>query len=197
MKKIILGSQSPRRKELLENVGLKFEIITAEGEEVVDLSLPFPEIVTSLAETKNEQVINAKSCPKDAIVITADTMVVCERKIMGKPKNDEDAKRMLRLLSGNTHSVLTGYCICDKGTGKKRSGAVESFVKFRELSEDEIDGYVKTKEPMDKAGAYGIQLKASMFVEEIHGDYFNIVGLPVERICKLLKEDFDVSLLEI
>ncbi len=197
MKKIILGSQSPRRKELLENVGLKFEIITAEGEEVVDLSLPFPEIVTSLAETKNEQVRNAKNCPEDAIVITADTMVVCENEIMGKPKNDEDAKRMLRLLSGNTHSVLTGYCICDKETGEKRAGAVESFVKFRALSEDEIDGYVKTKEPMDKAGAYGIQLKASMFVEEIHGDYFNIVGLPVERICKLLKEDFNISLLEI
>ena len=195
MKKIILGSQSPRRKELLENVGIDFEIIMAEGEEIVDLSLPFPEIVKSLAEIKNEQVKNSPACPEKAIIITADTMVVCEGEIMGKPKDEEDAKRMLKLLSGNTHSVLTGYCICDKETGKKRSGAVESFVKFRLLTDDEIDRYIKTKEPMDKAGAYGIQLKASMFVEEIHGDYFNIVGLPVERICKLLKEDFDISLL--
>ena len=195
MKKIILGSQSPRRKELLENAGIDFEVIVADGEEIVDLSLTFPEIVTSLARQKNEQVRNHKDCPKSAIIITADTMVVCDNTIMGKPKDEKDAKRMLLMLSGNTHSVLTGYSIYDNETGKTVSGVVESLVKFRELEEEEIDKYIETKEPMDKAGAYGIQLRASMFVEEIHGDYFNIVGLPVEKICKLLKEEFNISLL--
>ncbi len=195
MKKIILGSQSPRRSELLKNAGIEFDVIVAGGEEIVDLSLSFPEIVTSLAKQKNEQVRNHKDCPGDALIITADTMVVCDNTIMGKPKDEEDAKRMLLMLSGNTHSVLTGYCICDKETGKTVSGAVESQVKFRPLDEDEIDKYIETKEPMDKAGAYGIQLRASMFVEEIHGDYFNIVGLPTQRICKLLKEEFSISLL--
>lgn len=195
MKKIILGSQSPRRRELLENVGIKFEVLVANGEETVDDSLSFPEIVESLAIQKNKAVEQDKSCPKDAVIITADTMVVCGDEIMGKPKDDKDAKRMLKMLSGKTHKVLTGYCLCDKLTGKTLSGAVLTEVKFRELDDDEIDRYIKTREPEDKAGAYGIQLRGSMFVEEIRGDYFNIVGLPVQRICKLLKEEFNISLL--
>ena len=195
MKKIILGSQSPRRKELLENAGIEFEILTADGEEIVDENLSFHQVVESLAQQKNKQVSENPDCPDDAVVITADTMVVCDGEIMGKPKNDEDAKRMLGMLSGNTHSVLTGYCILDRESGKKASGVAETKVKFRDLDEDEIEKYIKTGEPKDKAGAYGIQLRASMFVEEIHGDYFNIVGLPVEKICKLLKEEFSISLL--
>lgn len=195
MKKIILGSQSPRRKELLENAGIEFEILTANGEEIVDDKLTFPEIVRSLAIQKNCQVADNPKCPDDAIVITADTMVVCNDCIMGKPVDDNDARRMLNMLSGNTHFVLTGYCILDKETGKEVSGYVETEVKFRHLDIDEIDRYIATGEPKDKAGAYGIQLRASMFVEEIKGDYFNIVGLPVERICKLLKEEFKISLL--
>lgn len=195
MKKIILGSQSPRRKELLENAGIEFEIITADGEEIVDESLAFSEIVESLAIQKNEQVSGNPECPENSIIITADTMVVCDDNIMGKPKDEKDAKRMLEMLSGNTHSVLTGYCISDKQTGKVVSGYAKTYVKFRELDETEIDKYIATGEPKDKAGAYGIQLRASMFVEEIHGDYFNIVGLPIEKICKLLKEEFEISLL--
>lgn len=195
MKKIILGSQSPRRKELLENAGIEFEILTADGEEIVDENLSFHQVVESLAQQKNQQVSENPACPDDAVVITADTMVVCDGEIMGKPKNDEDARRMLGMLSGNTHSVLTGYCILDRENGKKASGVAETKVKFRDLDEEEIEKYIKTGEPKDKAGAYGIQLRASMFVEEIHGDYFNIVGLPVEKICKLLKEEFEISLL--
>ena len=195
MKKIILGSQSPRRKELLENAGVEFEILTADGEEVVDENLSFPQIVESLAKQKSLQVSENSLCPEDAVVITADTMVVCGDMIMGKPKDDADAKRMLNLLSGNIHKVMTGYCILDRVSGKNVSGVVETEVKFRKLDDGEIDRYIRTGEPKDKAGAYGIQLRASMFVEEIHGDYFNIVGLPVERICKLLKEEFNISLL--
>ena len=195
MKKIILGSQSPRRKELLENAGIEFEILTADGEEIVDEKLSFSEIVRSLAIQKNRQVSENEKCPEDAIVITADTMVVCDNCIMGKPKDDNDARRMLNMLSGNTHLVMTGYCILDKETGKEVSGVAETEVKFRQLDIDEIDRYIATGEPNDKAGAYGIQLRASMFVEGIRGDYFNIVGLPVERICKLLKEEFNISLL--
>ncbi len=195
MRKIILGSKSPRRKELLQNAGIKFEILTADGEEIIDENMSFPEIVKSLAIQKNRQVSGNEKCPEDAIIITADTMVVCDGFIMGKPKDNKDAKRMLNMLSGNTHLVLTGYCILDKETGKEVSGFAETKVKFRQLDEEEIDGYIETGEPDDKAGAYGIQLRASMFVEEIHGDYFNIVGLPVERICKLLKEEFNMSLL--
>lgn len=195
MRKIILGSKSPRRQELLENVGIKFEVLVADGEEKVDYSLPHSEIVTELAKQKNQQIKEDTRCPKDAVIITADTMVVCEGKIMGKPKDDDDAREMLSLLSGNTHLVLTGYCICDNESGKTVCGAVTSEVKFRTLGSEEIENYIKTKEPNDKAGAYGIQLRGSMFVEEIHGDYFNIVGLPVQKICKLLKEEFNISLL--
>ncbi|MBE7011446.1 MAG: septum formation protein Maf [Ruminococcaceae bacterium] len=195
MKKIILGSMSPRRRELLENAGIDFEVITADGEEIVDKSLSFAEIVRSLAVQKSRQVSDNPKCPYNAVVITADTMVVCDNEIMGKPKDNNDAKRMLNMLSDNTHKVLTGYCVFDKETEKRMSGVVETEVKFRAIDEDEIDRYIATGECDDKAGAYGIQLRGSMFVEEIHGDYFNIVGLPVERICKLLKEEFSISLL--
>lgn len=195
MREIILGSQSPRRRELLKNAGIEFSVITSDCEEKVGLSLDFPDIVKSLAEQKSEAVCADSRCPDEAIVITADTMVVCGGKIMGKPKDDEDAFDMLSLLSGNTHFVLTGYCIVDKMKGEKISGVEETAVRFRRLSEDEIVNYIKTGEPRDKAGAYGIQLRGSMFVEHIEGDYFNIVGLPVCRICKILKDNFGLSLM--
>lgn len=195
MKKIILGSQSPRRAELLKNAGIDFTVLVSDCEEIIDKNMEFQQIVQTLAEQKNQAVVKDKRCPETAVVITADTMVVCENKIMGKPKDEEDAYKMLTLLEGNVHYVLTGFCICDKESGKIKSGVEKTTVKFRSLDEEEIRKYIKTKEPMDKAGAYGIQLRGSMFVEKIEGDYFNIVGLPVQKICKLLKEDFDISLL--
>ena len=195
MKKIILGSQSPRRMELLQNAGIDFEVLVSDCEEIIDENMEFDEIVKTLAQQKNEAVVKDKRCPQNAVVITADTMVLCGDKIMGKPKDEEDAYEMLCLLSGNIHYVLTGFCICDRESGKIRIDAQKTAVKFRSLDEEEIINYIKTKEPMDKAGAYGIQLRGSMFVEKIEGDYFNIVGLPVQKICKLLKEDFNISLL--
>ena len=195
MKKIILGSASPRRAELLSNAGIDFEVLTSDCEEIIDENLDYPDIVKSLAEQKNNGVIKDKRCPQDAVVITADTMVLCDGKIMGKPKDDEDAYEMLSLLSGNTHYVLTGFCICDRESGNRVVSYEETTVKFRNLDEEEIRNYIKTGECNDKAGAYGIQLRGSMFVEKVDGDYFNIVGLPVQKICKLLKEDFNISLL--
>lgn len=194
MKKIILGSQSPRRRELLENAGLRFEVIASDSEEKVDENLDYPDIVMSLAEQKNKAV-SSDPHSRGAVVITADTMVVINERIMGKPQNDKEAYEMLSLLSGNTHFVLTGFCICDNESGKRAVGYEKTAVKFRTLDDGEIRNYIKTGEPRDKAGAYGIQLRGSMFVERIEGDYFNIVGLPVQKICKLLKEDFGISLL--
>lgn len=195
MKKIILGSKSPRRRELLENIGLDFEVLTARGEEFVDLSCAFSETVRKIALQKNEQIISNNTFKESAVIICADTMVVCNGKIMGKPKNNDDARRMLNMLSGNTHQVLTGYSLYDTETKKIISDFESTDVTFKVLDEQEIENYIKTGEPMDKAGAYGIQLKASLFVEKIHGDYFNIVGLPVSKIYKLLKEEFEISLL--
>ncbi len=195
MKKIILGSQSPRRCELLKNAGLDFEILVSDCEEIVDKNLDYPHIVKALALQKNNAVTADLRCDKNAVVITADTMVVCGDKIMGKPRDDEEAYEMLSLLSGNIHYVLTGFCICDKETGKIVLDYEKTAVKFRELDEDEIKKYIKTGECRDKAGAYGIQLRGSMFVERIDGDYFNIVGLPIQKICKLLKNDFGIEIL--
>lgn len=195
MKKLILGSQSPRRRELLENAGIEFDVITSDSDEVIDEEMDFADTVKEVAKQKNAAVCRDEKCPKDAVVLTADTMVVCDNKIMGKPKDEENAFEMLRLLSGNTHYVLTGYCITDKEKGKTVSGTQKTEVKFRELENEEIRRYIATGEPFDKAGAYGIQLRGSMFVESVAGDYFNIVGLPVCKVCKLLKEDFGIRIL--
>lgn len=195
MKKIILGSASPRRYELLKNAGIDFEVLVSDCEEIIDKTLDFPDMVKSLALQKNRAVKKDDRAARGAVIITADTMVLCGGKIMGKPKNDEEANEMLSRLSGRTHYVLTGYCISQKGEEKERTGVCKSAVHFRELSDEEIKNYIKTGECRDKAGAYGIQLRGSMFVEKIEGDYFNIVGLPVCEICKILKEDFNVSLL--
>ncbi len=195
MRKIVLGSQSPRRSELLKNIGLNFEVLTSDCEEIVDKNMDFPDIVKSLALQKNDAVASDTRLCGDEVVITADTMVVCGGRIMGKPKDDEDAYNMLYLLSGNTHYVLTGFCICDTKSGKKITDYEETAVKFRDLDENEIRNYIKTKECRDKAGAYGIQERGSIFVEKIIGDYFNVVGLPVQKICKLLKESFDINIL--
>lgn len=195
MKKLILGSQSPRRRELLENAGIDFEIITSDDEEVIDDRLDFSDMVKAVAEQKNAAVRRNEKCPEEAVVLTADTMVVCGDKIMGKPKSAENAFEMLGILSENTHYVLTGYCITDKKSGKTISGTEKTKVKFRKIEDEEIRSYIATGEPFDKAGAYGIQLRGSMFVDSIEGDYFNIVGLPVCKVCKLLKEDFGIRIL--
>ena len=177
---LILASQSPRRKELLGLFGLPFTVQVADIDETMDLNKqPFDE-VARVSRCKAEAV--ARSA--DDIVIAADTIVVCEGKVLGKPKDESDAKAMLSLLSGRDHQVMTGMCVL---RGEKIITATEvTDIHFRELSTAEIDAYVATGEPMDKAGSYGIQGGAALFAEKMVGDYYNVMGLPVCRLWKIL-----------
>lgn len=200
MSQIILASQSPRRKELLEQIGLEFEICPAKGEEIITKSVP-EEVVMELSKQKAEEVAAMVSSfgeehkdittPSDILVIGADTVVAYDGKILGKPVDEADAKRMLTMLSGNIHSVFTGVTLVliDK-TG--RAGELVFYektdVKMHEMTEKEIDRYIATGEPMDKAGSYGIQGKCAIYIEKIDGDYNNVVGLPITRIYQELKK---------
>ncbi len=179
MNRIILASSSPRRKELLTTAGVEFEIIVKDVDETVSAGTK-PEAAAVMTAAKKASAVAEEN--KDAIVIGADTIVVCDDKILGKPSDEENAKEMLRMLSGREHEVITGVCLI-KGE-KVNSFAKASKVRFYELTDAEIESYVATKECMDKAGAYGIQGLGCTLVESIEGDYFNIVGLPVAAVIK-------------
>lgn len=177
---IILASQSPRRQELLKLITSDFEIKVNNVDETLPDKITPKEAVMYLSKIKAEPFADG-----DDIVIGADTVVALDGKILGKPKSEENAKEMLKFLSGRTHSVFTGVTLAsDK---KTKTFAVETKVKFFELTNEEIDAYIKTKEPFDKAGAYGIQGYGSLLVEKIDGDYFNVVGLPVSTLARELK----------
>jgi nucleoside triphosphate pyrophosphatase len=183
MPRLILASASPRRAELLRNAGIAFEVEPADIHEA-----PLPgeaalQYAQRLARDKAGTIL--ARCP-DALVLGADTVVVVDDHLLEKPANAGDAVRMLRLLSGRTHQVITGVCLA--ASGLERTEAEVTQVSFTTMSEVEIAGYVATGEPMDKAGAYGIQGMASRWVERIDGDYFNVVGLPVARVYRMLKE---------
>ena len=182
MKKIILASASPRRKELLTTAGVEFEVLVSEADETIPEGTAPRDAAMMTAEKKSLAVAENR----DGIVIGADTIVVIDDKILGKPKDEADAFGMLRLLSGREHEVITGVCITDGE--KTEKFAQVSKVRFYDLTDDEITAYVATKEPMDKAGAYGIQGKGCVLVESIEGDYFNIVGLPVAATVRALKK---------
>lgn len=173
--KIVLASKSPRRSEILNNLGLDFEVEVSKQEEIMPEGMSPEDTVMALARQKGMGI--------DAdVVISADTIVVLNGRIMCKPKNEEDAFEMLRALSGNTHSVYTGICVngeCDYEMTR---------VTFDNMSDDEIWGYIKTGEPMDKAGAYGAQGIGGCFVKSIDGDFFNVMGLPTHRLYKLLSK---------
>ncbi len=189
----VLASKSPRRRELLKKIGVQAELMTANVDESTIKDLPPENTVTELALLKATDV--AKYFRGDTYVIGADTVVCVDGEILGKPKNIEDAKRMLRLLSGRSHEVYTGYCVVHCKSGVAISKYEKTEVFFKELSDREIDAYIKTREPMDKAGAYGIQEKGSLFIEKIDGDYFNVVGLPVCALAKLFHDEFEINLL--
>ena len=196
--RIILASASPRRKELLEQVGAEFEIIPAVGEEIITDSSP-QQAVLDLAAQKAAEV--AAKVREDSLVLGADTVVAFGDKILGKPKNEADAKQMLSLLSGKTHSVYTGVSIVVRQSGESQSYSFyeETEVTMYPLSEQQILSYIRTKEPMDKAGSYGIQGKGAVFIEKIQGDYNNVVGLPIARVFRTLEEvcGFSVMVREI
>lgn len=179
---LILASRSPRRKELLSIITPDFKIIPAVGEERADKSLPPDRYVCELARHKAEEI--AAKYPDDT-VIGADTVVAVGGEILGKPKDEADAVRMLKLLSGTEHHVYTGVYII-RGN-ENAVFAEDTTVHFFELSDKEIDDYIATGEPFDKAGAYGIQDYGALLVSGISGDYYNVMGLPVGRLARELK----------
>jgi len=183
---LVLASQSPRRQELLQLLSIPFKIIPSGVDETTAPSDLEPVALARwLAERKAEDV--SRRCP-EAVVIGADTIVVLGREVMGKPVDREDARRMLRALSGRTHRVITGIAVRRDGAEPLLlSDAVETEVAFRPVTDNEIEAYLLTGEPMDKAGAYAIQGFAALFAAGIRGDYPNIVGLPVARLAEMLR----------
>lgn len=179
---IVLASQSPRRREIMEQVGLRFIVHPADVDEMMDKSLPIPQAIERLALSKALNV--AKLYPNN-IVIGADTLVCLNKQVLGKPQDEQGAREMLRLLSGQTHQVITGVAIC--ADGKEECFHSVSDVTFYPLSDEEITAYINSKEPFDKAGSYGIQGKGAVFVAKIVGDYYNIVGLPIAKLMQRLK----------
>ena len=193
-KKIVLGSASPRRRELLSQIGVEFTVRVSDKEEVYHSDVP-EEIVKELALMKAENVAEelgaADTQEKDLIVIGADTVVVLDGEILGKPKDEADAERMLKALQGRSHDVYTGAAFLTYGrNGDKEvcSYAVGTRVFVNPMTENEIRAYIATGEPMDKAGAYGIQGRFAAYIEKIEGDYYNVVGLPVSKVYETLKE---------
>ncbi len=192
--KIILASKSPRRKEILENAGFEFDIVCADADESVKDGILPCEAVKDISKRKALAV--KALVGKDAagrIILAADTVVSVDGEIIGKPKDKEDAFNILRKLSGRKHTVYTGYTIikdeeiiCDYQS---------SDVYFRQLSDREILGYIDSGEPMDKAGAYGIQKKGALLVEKIDGDFFNVMGLPINKICVTFSKVFGINIL--
>ena len=186
-KKIILASGSPRRRELMDREGFEFTVITSKAEENYDPSLPPQEIAQSLAKLKAQAVASALPAQdlEDSIVIGADTIVALDGVIYGKPVDASDACRMLRELSGKTHQVITGVCIiCNKDA---QAFAQSTNVNFKELSDSEIQEYVASGEPLDKAGAYGIQGLGGKLADSINGDFDNVVGLPIKTLAPKLR----------
>ncbi len=179
---IILASQSPRRRELLGLFHLPFTVRVADIDETMDpAKAPYDE-VARVSQTK-ALAVERKA---DDVVIAADTIVVCENQVLCKPRDEEDARAMLRLLSGRDHQVMTGMTVVRGNTVRTVTEVTD--IHFRELSEKEIAAYVSTGEPMDKAGSYGIQGGAALFAEKMVGDYYNVMGLPVCRLWQILQE---------
>ena len=182
---IILASKSPRRQELLRGMGVDFEILTKETPENYPADLPLDEVPKYLSLQKS-LAFNDDELPADYLLITSDTVVICEGEILGKPKDREEAERMLRLLSGKTHHVVTGVTV--RSAEKSESFAVRSNVTFTDLEQDEIDYYIEHCKPYDKAGAYGIQEWIGYVgISGLEGSFYNVMGLPTRKLYQCLK----------
>ena len=194
--KYILASKSPRRREILEMLGVEFEVITSDADESSDITDPY-KLVEELSLRKGmavkEELLAKGYDLCDTVIISSDTIVAIDGEILGKPRDEEDAKRMLRLYSGREHEVVSGICLI----GASRQGVTHEVTKvtFDEMDEETICNYVRAAKPYDKAGAYAIQGLASAYISGIVGDYFNVVGLPVHRMCLLHREIFKENLL--
>lgn len=182
---IILASKSPRRQELLRGMGVGFEIMTKETPEDYPVELPLDEVPKYLSLQKS-LAFKDNELPADYLLVTSDTVVICEGEILGKPKDRDDAERMLRMLSGKTHHVVTGVTV--RSAEKTESFAVRSYVTFAELEQDEIDYYIEHCQPFDKAGAYGIQEWIGYVgISGLEGSFYNVMGLPTRKLYQCLK----------
>ncbi len=185
MARIVLASRSPRREALLRQVGLDFEVLSSDLEEQWPEGLSPAGVATHLALEKAQSIASQLD---SGLVIGADTAVVADGRVLGKPSNPDEARAMLRLLSGREHQVITGIAVVDAGDGRTLVDSVTTNVRFAPLSEQVIQRYVATGEPLDKAGGYGIQGYGALLIEGISGDYNNVVGLPLRRLAELLVE---------
>jgi septum formation protein len=190
-RQMILASASPRRKELLTLTGLKFRVDVSDYEEELHHRMPPHDLAKFLSREKAKAVSGKY---RNAVVIAADTFIVFRGSLLGKPHTGGEAKRMLEMLNGKSHSVITGFTVFDTATGRYISKSVETRVFFKKLTPAEIDVYVRTGEPLDKAGAYAIQGLGSVIVRKIEGDYFNVIGLPLSALMDSLKK-FGVCIL--
>ena len=181
---MILASQSPRRRELLSLITEDFRIIPAKGEEILPDKISPENAVLTLSEQKADEIFVEH---KDELIIAADTIVAIDGKILGKPRDENDAFSMLKTLSGRVHEVFTGVCVVFPN-GRKERFFEETKVEFYPLSAEQIEAYIKTGEPMDKAGAYGIQGKGALLVKRIDGDYYNVMGLPVAKLSRVIAD---------
>ena len=192
LSKLILASASPRRKEILENFQISFDIIPAKVEEVIHEGEEAKQIAMALAFEKALDVM--QHCEEDSIIIAADT-VVYKNEIFGKPENYEDAYRMLNLLQNDIHVVITGIAVIQKSTTLKIVDFECTKVKLKKLEHERIKKYVESGEVWDKAGSYAIQGKGSLLIDWIKGDYFNVVGLPISKLDHILRTYFNVELM--
>ena len=183
-KKVVLASQSPRRQELIKLIFDSVEILPADCDETLPEGIGAREAVEYLSKIKNDA--SSELTEKDNLIISADTVVAVDDEILGKPVDKEDARRMISLLSGKVHQVYTGVTI--SLNGKVKTFSEKTDVEFFNLTEDEIEEYISSSEPYDKAGAYGIQGKAGLLVKRINGDYYNVVGFPIARLKREIEE---------
>lgn len=189
---MILASKSPRRKEILENFGFNIKIITKEIEEISD-KISVPEKIKDISYKKTKIISDEHG---EEYVVGADTVVVVDNEILGKPKNEEDVYQMLKKLSGRSHQVITAFTIINKSKNLVLSDYDTTNVYFKDISEKEIKWYIETREPFDKAGSYGIQGKGAIFIEKIEGDFFSVVGFPLGKFVRSLL-DLNIELSEL
>ncbi|OFV83893.1 MAG: septum formation protein Maf [Acidobacteria bacterium RIFCSPHIGHO2_01_FULL_67_28] len=188
MKRLILASASPRRRELLRQAGFTFEVVAPEVDETYPGGEDPAAFAERLALAKAAQIAQRFTAKDDVVVLGADTVVVADGEVLGKPVSADDARAMLRKLSGIAHRVITGVALAAPGAARRAVGHEVTRVFFRPLTEEEITAYVATGEPLDKAGAYAAQGRAARFVTRVEGCYFNVVGLPVALVDRLLRD---------
>lgn len=196
---IILASGSARRREILSGLGIPFRVVVSGADETVSEVVSPAEYTELLSLKKAQSVLpllgDVTPLSSERLIIASDTVVVCDGKILGKPEGKAEAREMLRLLSGRRHSVISGITVILGDTAVTEHE--ETFVSFREICDSEIESYIATDEPYDKAGGYGIQGRAAIFASGIEGDYLNVVGLPVFRLFTILKREFGISYFEL